>query len=81
VTLSCGVPKPVGYSAKSSAVLEVNGVRWFQQVEADVVVWTAVRPGPSGVGQVYVALRVPTRYTASDRYLTALAQPLKAALP
>ncbi|HVT65296.1 MAG TPA: DUF3515 family protein [Mycobacteriales bacterium] len=81
VTLVCGVPKPPGYSPKSSAVLQVNGVRWYQQVESDVVVWTAVRPGPSGVGQVYVALRVPTKYTASDSYLTALAQPLKAALP
>jgi hypothetical protein len=81
VTLSCGVPKPAGYSPKSSAVLQVNGVSWYQQIEADAVVWTAIRPGPGRVGHIYVALRVPQRYTASDSYLTALAKPLKTALP
>jgi hypothetical protein len=81
VTLSCGVPKPPGYSPKSSAVLSVNGVRWYQQLDSDAVVWTAVRPGPPPAGHIYVALRVPTKYTASDRFLTALAQPLKQALP
>lgn len=81
VTLSCGVPKPPGYSPKSSAVLDVNGVRWYQQIESSVVVWTAVRPGANDATHIYVALRVPTHYTASDRYLTTLAQPLKTALP
>jgi hypothetical protein len=81
VTLSCGVPKPAGYSPKSSAVLEVNGVRWYQQIQSDVVVWTAVRPGPGPAGRIYVALRVPTKYTSSDSYLTTLAPALKSALP
>ena len=81
ITLSCGVPKPAGYSPSSSAVLQVNGVRWYQQVDSSAVTWTAVRPGPSDRGHVYVALRVPTHYTASDSFLTALAQPLKSALP
>lgn len=81
VTLSCGVAKPVGYSPTSSATLAVNGVRWYQQVQSGVVVWTAIRPGPAPAGHVYVALRVPTHYTASDTFLTALAVPLKTALP
>jgi hypothetical protein len=81
ITLSCGVPKPAGYAPSSSAVLDVNGVRWYQQVGSSVVTWTAVRPGPAGADHVYVALRVPTHYPASASYLTALAQPLKAALP
>ncbi|HVT21178.1 MAG TPA: DUF3515 family protein [Mycobacteriales bacterium] len=81
VTLSCGAPKPPGYSPTSSQTLSVNGVRWYQQVESSAVVWTAIRPGPQPAGHIYVALRVPTHYTASDRFLTALAAPLKKALP
>ncbi|HWC34799.1 MAG TPA: DUF3515 family protein [Mycobacteriales bacterium] len=81
ITLTCGVPKPVGYSASSSQVLEVDGVRWYQQVEPAAVVWTAIRPGPEPAGSIYVTLRVPTHYTSSDGFLTALAQPLKTALP
>lgn len=81
VTLSCGVDKPVGYSPKSSQTLAVNGVEWYQQIESSAVVWTAVRPGPKPEGHIYVALRVPTHYAASDSFLTALAQPLKTALP
>ncbi|HEX3707363.1 MAG TPA: DUF3515 family protein [Mycobacteriales bacterium] len=81
ITLACGVPRPAGYSPTSSATLDVNGVRWFQKVGHDVVVWTAVRPGPAPAGRIYVALRVPTSYQASDGFLTALAEPLKIALP
>jgi hypothetical protein len=78
VTLSCGVPKPTAYSPSSSQTLQVNGVEWYQQVGGDVVTWTAVMP--TTVGRIYLALRVPAHYTASDAFLTALAQPLKLAL-
>jgi hypothetical protein len=81
VTLSCGVPKPTGFSPKSSQTLAVNGVRWYQQLGDSDVVWTAIRPGPQPDGHIYVELRVPTHYPASDSYLAALAEPLKAALP
>jgi hypothetical protein len=74
------VQKPVGYST-SSQVLAVNGVQWYQQVASSAVVWTAIRPSASPGRKVFVALRVPVHYTASDRFLTALAQPLKTALP
>jgi hypothetical protein len=80
VTLTCGVPRPAGYSPTSSTTLDADGVRWFQQVGHDAVVWTAIRPqDPSG--QIYVSLQVPTSYAASDGFLVALAQPLKIALP
>jgi hypothetical protein len=81
ITLSCGVPKPSGYSAASSQTLAVNGVRWYQQIESSVVVWTAIRPDAARAHQIFVALRVPTHYTASDAFLTELAGPLKTALP
>ena len=57
------------------------GKAYSQQVESSVVVWTAIRPGPKPAGHIYVALRVPTHYTASDSFLTTLAGPLKTALP
>lgn len=78
ITLRCGVPRPVGYSPTSSQTLQVNGVEWYQRVASDAVVWTAVMP--TAAGRIYVELRVPAHYTASDAFLTALAQPLKLAL-
>jgi hypothetical protein len=81
VTLSCGVSKPAGYSPSSSEVLVVDGVRWFQQVESALVVWTAIRPSAAAGRSIFIALRVPKHYTASDAFLTALAAPLKTALP
>jgi Protein of unknown function (DUF3515) len=81
VTLACGVPQPAGYSPSASTTLDADGVRWFQQVGHDTVTWTAVRPGPAPAKRIYVALRVPTSYTASDGFLVALAGPLKIALP
>jgi hypothetical protein len=81
VTLTCGVSKPTGYSPSSSQTLDVDGVRWFQQVESAVVVWTAIRPASTPHARIYVALRVPTHYTAGDVFLTALARPLEIALP
>ena len=55
-------------------------MQWYQQIQSSVVVWTA-SPRPTGIGHVYVALRVPTHYSASDAFLTALSEPLKLALP
>ncbi len=74
------MPKPVGYSPASSQTLVVNGVRWYQQVESSVVIWTAVRAASGVAKPVYVALRVPTHYAASDAFLTALSGPLRTAL-
>lgn len=59
----------------------MNGVRWFQVVGSKSVVWTAIRPGPSGSGSIYVELTVPTSYAAQDGFLVDLANPLKIALP
>jgi hypothetical protein len=56
-------------------------VRWYQQVGAGDVVWTAIRPGPSPSTPVYVELAVPTSYQAQDGFLVALAAPLERALP
>jgi hypothetical protein len=81
VVLTCGVRPPAGYSATSSETTGVNGVSWFEQAGAKIVVWTALRPG-TGHGQpVNVQLAVPTHYPGQGAFLVDLAQPLKSALP
>jgi hypothetical protein len=59
----------------------VDGVRWFQRVAVNAVVWTAIRPGPRPHSAVFVELAVPTKYQAQAGMLVALAGPLKTALP
>ena len=81
ITLRCGVPRPPHFFPASSPTLDVDGVRWFQAVGADVVTWTAIRPGPAPEHRIYVELKVPTSYAASDGFLVALAKPLEKALP
>jgi hypothetical protein len=81
IVLTCGVPVPAGFSPGSTSTTAVDGVRWFEEVGADTVTWTAIRPGgPTGVA-VNVALVVPTSYEAQGAFLVDLAGPLKAALP
>jgi len=81
VVLRCGVPAPKGYQPSSATTTAVNGVRWYQVVGADAIIWTAIRPGPVAHTSVFVELAVPTSYPAADGFLVALAKPLKTALP
>ncbi len=80
VTLVCGVPAPAGYRPASTSTLSVDDVQWYEQVGADAVTWTAIRPDPLSRHRVYVALTVPKHYSQDAAFLTALARPLKSAL-
>jgi hypothetical protein len=75
VVMRCGVPKPPGFDPASNSVATVDGVAWFQQVDGDVVRWTAVRR------DVNVELAVPTSYQAQGGYLVDLAAAIKATIP
>jgi hypothetical protein len=81
VVLSCGVPKPAGYSARSSELTAVNGVRWFEQISPDVVTWTAIRADASSGDTVYLRLVVPSSYQGQGGFLVDLTEPVKTALP
>jgi hypothetical protein len=81
VVLRCGVAAPRGYSPSSSTTTAVDGVRWYQVIGKDAVVWTAIRRGPSANSPVFVELTVPTSYDAQGGFLVALAGPIKTALP
>jgi hypothetical protein len=81
VTLTCGVAKPHGYFADSASTTAVNDVEWFQAIESQDVVWTAIRENQSGPGQIFIALTVPKKYAAADAYLVELSGPIKGALP
>jgi hypothetical protein len=81
VILTCGVPAPAGYSPTSSETTGVDGVRWFEQVEADTITWTAIRPTGAHGPSVNVRLEVPSSYDGQGAFLVDLAVPLKSALP
>jgi hypothetical protein len=63
VVLRCGVAKPRGYSESSSQTAVVNGVTWFQQLEATDVVWTAIRRTAN------IELAIPKSYAAQGAFL------------
>jgi Protein of unknown function (DUF3515) len=75
VVLRCGVPVPSGYSDNSPQTAKVNDVTWFQQVEGDHVVWTAIRTG------VNVELTIPTHYEAQGAFLVDLGNAISATIP
>ncbi len=79
--LTCGVARPTGYSATSSATTAIDGVEWYQLVGPQAVVWTAIRANQAGKGQIYISLTVPKKYAAADAYLVDLSGPIKLALP
>jgi hypothetical protein len=75
VVLRCGVPDPAGYSDNSPQTAKVNDVTWFQQVQGDHVVWTAIRTS------VNVELTVPTHYDAQGAFLVDVGDAISAAIP
>jgi len=75
VVLRCGVPVPSGYSDSSPQTAKVNDVTWFQQVEGDHVVWTAIRKG------VNIELTVPTHYEAQGAFLVDVGNAISATIP
>jgi hypothetical protein len=81
LVLTCGVARPLGYSPTSSATTAIDNVEWYQQIETDAVVWTAIRGNQAEPGQIYISLNVPKKYTAADAYLIDLSGPIKLALP
>jgi hypothetical protein len=74
IVLRCGVATPSGYSPTSVQTADVDGVRWFQQVDPTVVRWTAVRQGAN------VELVVPTSYDAQGGLLVELGAAIKATI-
>jgi hypothetical protein len=75
VVLRCGVPKPAGYQSDSAQTTDVNGVLWFQQLDGDTVIWTAIRRNTN------VELRVPTSYQGQGAFLVDLGPAIQAAIP
>ena len=71
IVLRCGVPTPPGYDPASPLTATVNGVRWFQHNNGDVVNWTAVRQGTN------IELTVPKVYEGQGGFLVELASSIK----
>ncbi|WP_240619508.1 DUF3515 domain-containing protein [Blastococcus sp. TF02-8] len=73
VVLTCGVPRPAGWTVGASAI-QINGVQWYvDTADPDATVWTAVdRP-------VYVEVRLPPGIDSAP--VTELTVPLAEALP
>lgn len=81
VVLTCGVPVPSTFSAKSSATTAVNGVQWFEETGSDVVTWTAISRHPLAKGQsVNVRVQIPTSYDGQGAFLVDLAPALRTTL-
>jgi len=74
VVLRCGVPTPAGYSANSPSTAQVNDVTWFQQIERDRVVWTAIRKTAD------VELSVPTSYRGQGAFLVDIGAAISATI-
>ena len=82
IVLTCGVPRPIGYSPKSSETTAVDGIRWFEQEGTSQVVWTAISQHKLPSGEtVNVRLVVPTSYQGQGAFLVDLAAALHATLP
>jgi hypothetical protein len=75
VVLRCGVPTPRGYSASSPQTADVNDVTWFQQIQGDHVVWTAIRKA------VNVELTVPTHYKGQGAFLVDVGNAISTSIP
>ena len=75
VVLRCGVATPAGYSDSSPSTTQVNGVTWFQQVQASRVVWTAIRT------KANVELSIPTTYQGQGAFLVDVGSAIAASIP
>jgi hypothetical protein len=75
VVLRCGVPTPPRFSEESAQTTQVNDVTWFQQVESDRVVWTAIRK------RANVELIVPTYYEGQGAFLVDVGDAIAATIP
>jgi hypothetical protein len=75
VVLRCGVPTPPRYSASSPQTAQVDDVTWFQQIEGDHVVWTAIRKS------VDVELTIPTHYDGQGAFLVDIGAAISKAIP
>jgi hypothetical protein len=71
VLLRCGVPEPNGYSPDSAQTASVDGVIWFQQIQTDVVDWTAIRNSAD------IEVVVPKKYAGQGGFLAELARPIR----
>ena len=75
VVLRCGVPTPRGYSDSSPQTALVDKVTWFQQIEGEQVVWTAVRT------HINVELTVPTHYQGQGAFLLDVGSVIASTIP
>jgi hypothetical protein len=75
VVLRCGVPVPSGYSEASPQTAQVDNVTWFQQLQGDHVVWTAIRKA------VNVELTIPTHYEAQGAFLVDIGSAISKSIP
>jgi hypothetical protein len=75
VVLRCGVPTPRGYSDSSPQTAQVDHVTWFQQVQGDHVVWTAIRES------IDVELSIPTHYKGQGGFLVDVGAAISATIP
>ena len=75
IVMRCGVPRPSGYSPESAQTTDVDGVLWYQQVQGDIVRWTAIRHDTN------VELLVPTSYDAQGGLLVELGHAIKQRIP
>jgi len=75
VVLRCGVPVPNGYSDTSPQTAKVNDVTWFQQIEGDHVVWTAIRKATN------VELTIPTHYQEQGAFLVDVGEAISQTIP
>jgi hypothetical protein len=75
VVLRCGVPTPARYSPSSPQTALVDNVTWFQQLEGDHVVWTAIRK------DIDVELTIPTHYQGQGAFLVDVGAVISDAIP
>jgi hypothetical protein len=75
IVMRCGVATPPGYDPSSALTATVNGVRWFQHNNGDVVTWTAVRSSAN------IELNVPKTYEGQGGFLVELAESIKKTIP
>jgi hypothetical protein len=75
VVLRCGVPTPRGYSESSPQTAQVNDVTWFQRIEGDHVVWTAIREAAN------IEMTIPTHYKGQGGFLVDVGSAISATIP
>jgi hypothetical protein len=75
VVLRCGVGQPLGYSPSSSQTAMVNDVTWFQQIQPQQVVWTAIRKNAN------IELDIPRTYEGQGAFLVDIGSAISRSIP